>query len=117
MVCFVSVYSVTSILLISVTIMATEEGGGGLKNECNTLVHFVWQFIQDYRNQGRLEEGTGLCGRKPSTGSLVEQKGSQKHKLKKIKKSCGFYNYWLFLPFALSCVVVCFIFLFGKCRH
>lgn len=47
MICFVSVYSVTSTLLISVAIMAREEGGGGLKNECNTLVCFVGEFVQD----------------------------------------------------------------------
>lgn len=45
-------------------------------------------------------------------------KGSEKHKLKQIKKSCGFYSYCLFLPFTLSCVAVWFIvFLFGKCWH
>lgn len=35
-VCFISVYSVTSILFISVVLNATGQRGGGLKNECNT---------------------------------------------------------------------------------
>lgn len=53
MVCFVSVCSVVSILLISLAIMAAEEEVGRHKNECNTLVRFVWEFVQDYSESSR----------------------------------------------------------------
>lgn len=46
------------------------------------------------------------------------RKVSEKHKLRKIKKGCGFYSYCLFLPFALSYIVARFIiFLSDKRWH
>lgn len=43
--CFFGVYSVTSILMISVAVMAGN-GGGDCRNECHAFVYFVQEFVQ-----------------------------------------------------------------------